>query len=148
MLFEFDSSEFPPFKRPTTSFIQRPPLEEDPEFSLRLRAEAEIGATLEWNVLFFGLLQATVAADAGLNPKIEVGTDLEALVVTPPFFYTLNEFAIDLFFRVRVSLGLNNALADVFEAISNIGDEPACRFEIDGFELPELKNETKYRTLK
>lgn len=139
MLFEFDSSEFPPFKKPTASFIQRPPLEEEPEFSLRLRAEAEIGATLEWNVLFFGLLQATVAADAGLNPKIEVGTDLEALVITRPFFYTLNEFAIDLFFRVRVSLGLNNALAEVFEAISGSA-EPACRFEIDDFELPKLKN--------
>jgi len=125
-----------------SSFIERPPLEEDPEFSLRLKAEAEMGVTFGFDVLFFSLLQGTIAADLGIAATLEVGTDLESMAVTPPFFYQLNEFAFELFVRIRASVGLNSDIGEILQEIADGGDDgPTCTFEIDNFKIPERKND-------
>ena len=48
-------------------FTRRDPFEEEPSFNLRLSAEARMGITLGWDILLFGLLQGTLAADLGVG---------------------------------------------------------------------------------
>ena len=66
------------------------------------------------------VLQGTIAADLGLGAEIEVGTNVEALVVTQPFFYTLNKFELDAFIRVRAFVGLNSAISDVIRDVQDL----------------------------
>jgi len=85
-------------------------------------------------------LQGTLAADLGLGAEIEVGTNVEALVITRPFFYTLNKFELDAFIRIRAFVGLNSALTDVIRKAEDLAgsDDLECVLSTGRFEVPEL----------
>jgi len=87
-------------------------------------------------------LQGTLAADIGLGTEIEVGTNVEALAISRPFFYTLNKFELDAFVRIRVFVGLNSALTNVVRKVQDLAgsNEIECRFIRGPFKIPELPN--------
>lgn len=126
----------------TTSFTKRDTFPEDPEFSLRLLAEADLGLQFSWDIILYGTVQGTIAADVGLNGALEVGTNLEAIIVTDPYFYTLDVFEIDAYLEVRIKLGINNAITDVIKTLEGVLSEPTptCTFSVEGrgFEVPTL----------
>jgi hypothetical protein len=67
IFFEFDILRFSnPFVL-EVDFQRRDPFEDEPSFNLRLIAEARMGITFGWDILLFGLLQGTLAADLGIG---------------------------------------------------------------------------------
>lgn len=124
----------------TFSFVQRPIFEREPVFDLRINAAAEVGFTFAIDVVLYGLLQGTVAADLGLGAEIEVGTNVEALVVTQPYFYTLSKFELDAFVRIRVFVGLNSALTNVIRKVEDLtgGDDVECTISRGRYVIPDL----------
>jgi hypothetical protein len=159
--YSFDRDRTPAFKS-SSKLTKRKPPKDDPGFDLRLSAAAEVGVTLAWDTLLFDLLQATLAADLGLRGELAVGTNVEgqyaarepwnqadknshshscspceAIVVTPPHFFTLDTFHIDLFVRVRLMLGLNNDLGKLIKKLTN-PSAGGCKFSHGKFPIPKL----------
>jgi hypothetical protein len=126
--FTYDKNRAVPFQQ-KSSFIKRNPFPSDPVFNLRCRAEAEVGVTFQWDVLLYELLQATIGLDLALKSALEVGTSVDAIVVTPPYFFTLDEFTIDLIIRVRLLLGINNDIVKVIRQIVNGIVDPLLSFK-------------------
>lgn len=110
--YTYDRSRKDRFQK-RSSFTQRPPIPQDPSFSLRLNAQAELGANFNWDILLYEIVQATAAIDIGFRPEIQVGTNVDALAVTAPYFYTLDKLSIELFVRVRILVGVNSALTQI-----------------------------------
>jgi hypothetical protein len=116
-------------------FVKRPMFEEEPDFSLRVAANMELGLQFSWDILLYGTLQTTLAADVGLIGDLEVGTSLEAMVVSSPYFYTLDMFDVEAFLVIRAELGLNNAIKKVvkeFTGVQKQATSAMCTFSITG----------------
>jgi len=77
-----------------------------------------------------------------MGAEIEVGTNIGALAITQPFFYTLNKFELDAFLRIRAFVGLNSDLTGVARKIEDLadGDDNAfeCIISSGPYEVPEL----------
>jgi len=133
--FEVKNNKAQPVK---SSFIRRPPPEEDPVFEARVSFEADVGIALEWELLFFRLIQATLAVDLGLNLETEVSTNLDAIMVTQPYFYILDRFNVDFFIRLRAALGLNDDIGDSIKDIAGGDDKDKCDFRVIPYEIPSF----------
>jgi len=125
------------------SFDRRDPPEEDPVFEARLAFEADVGVALEWQVLFFRLIQASLAVDVGLNLETEVSTNLDTILITQPYFYVLDRFNVDFFIRLRAALGLNDDIGDAIKDIKGDKDSDSklCEFRAVPYEIPSFEAE-------
>lgn len=143
--FSYDRNRSNKFQR-TRSFKKRPPLPQDPLFNLRLNAAAEVGVSFSWDLLVYELLQGSIALDLGFRSELEIGTNVEAMAVTDPYFYTLDKFKVDLFLRVRALVGVNNELRQIVNKVIDFIDDASIAFrKRSSFRLPdvsELKSAT------
>lgn len=65
---------------------------ERPGISGRAAFEVELGPTFSFNVWFYELIQGSMSLDTLVTAKAEVGTNLEAIVIAPPY-YTITSLA-------------------------------------------------------
>jgi hypothetical protein len=131
----YDKDRSDKFQKITT-ITRRPSSLPNPTFSARLNVTAEVGVTLSWDFLLYETIQATVGVDMGLRSELEVGTNVEAMVVTSPYFYTLQNFEMDAFIRVRLMLGINNFVQDIIRQINFLGDNSFSFGPSSSFQIP------------
>jgi hypothetical protein len=136
--FSFDRFRSNKFQR-TTKLTRRPDNSPDPEFNLRLNSVAEFGVTLAWDLLVYDILQASMALDLGLKSELDVGTTVEAMVVTNPYFYTLNKFEAELFIRLRLFLGLNTDIRRLLRSITKSPVDFLVSFRSSLYRIPALQ---------
>jgi hypothetical protein len=105
------------------------------EFYQRVNAETEVTLLFEWDVSLCALLQASVAIDLAINTILQVGTNVEALVVTDPYFYKLNAFRIGTWMRARTLVGKNNDVRKIFRDYDAVALSLYWR-RTNSFELP------------
>lgn len=110
----------------------------DGGIQVRLNAAAEVGITFGFAVLLYDLLQGSVATDLGLRTELDVGTNVEAIAITTPYFYTLNRFDVDVFVRCRAYVGLNTNLADLLQKFFGSGSLAGVTFGRSSYRVPSL----------
>ena len=125
--YSYDKSRKDEFQQNFT-LVPSPRVSRETKFSLRLLAYAELGAILHWNVFLNSILQASAAVDIGFRPELQVGTNADALVVTFPYFYTLDKLGVNMFIRARALVGLNNAVFRIFRKIAAPVVDPSYSF--------------------
>jgi hypothetical protein len=128
----------------TTTVTRRPNLLLDPTFSLRLNVTAEAGVVFAWDFILYEILQATTAVDVGLRSELEVGTNVEAMVVTSPYFYTLQKFETEAFICVRLMLGFNNLIQNIVRQINFVGDNRITFGKSNSFRVPTIPPLTSF----
>jgi hypothetical protein len=138
--YSYDRRRLTKFRK-SSSFVPRDPLPTDPEFNLRINSAVELGVTFQWDVVLYELLQGSVSLDLALASSMEVGTNVDAMVVTSPYFYTLEKFKIDLLIRVRMMLGFNNNLQRIVRQITGVVNEVGEAFEhATSFKIPQFNS--------
>ncbi|KAL3916538.1 MAG: hypothetical protein SGILL_005133 [Bacillariaceae sp.] len=128
-----------------SSFEQRDVIEDDPEFALRVTASVELAFLYSFDVILYGIVQASLNAELGANAKLEVSSTLESIVGTQPYWYQLDEFSVGAHVEVTGSIGLNNPADDVSKKIAkktNSGKGPKCEFKVTGkgLVMPSISN--------
>jgi hypothetical protein len=134
LTFSYSNKRSQPYQK-STSFRPRVPLANSKEFYQRVNAETEVTVVFEWEVFLHALLQASVAVDLAINTILEVGTNVEALVVTDPYFYKLNAFRIGTWIRARTLVGKNHDVRKIFRDSDTDTLSFKWRFT-NSFELP------------
>lgn len=112
----------------------------DPVFDVRALAEIETGLTFSFDVVLYSLLQGSVSTDIGISGSIEVGANLDTVLVTRPVI-SLNELGVNFFLTVRAFVGLNQRLTDFVADILSIAggeDGATCTLEVGSFEFPKI----------
>jgi hypothetical protein len=122
-----------------SKFTPSPRISKETKFSLRLIAYPEFGMIINWDIIFNGILQCSTAVDIGFRPELQIGTNVDALAITPPYFYTLDKLAIKAFLRVRAQVGLNNAITGFFRKIVSIIPDPSYKFvKMERLVIPDI----------
>jgi hypothetical protein len=121
-----------------TIVTRRPNAIPDPTFNMRLNVTAEVGVVFAWDFILYEILQATTAVDLGLRSELEVGTNVEAMVVSNPYFYVMQKFETEAFIRVRLMLGFNNLIRNIVRQIIFVGDNRINFAKSNSFRVPTI----------
>jgi hypothetical protein len=126
-----------------SKFQKRTENKRSPVFDLRLSAAAEMGLTFAIDVVLYGVLQGTLAADTGFGAELEVTANLAALFDENQHdLYNLQKAELEAFIRIRGFVGLNQAIAkvirDATEDLNKKGDSSKCDWKFAKYRVPEL----------
>ena len=126
-----------------SKFEKRTEDKRPPVFDLRLNAAAEMGLTFAVDVVLYGVLQGTLAADTGFGAEVEVTVNAAALFdENQQDLYNLQKAELEAFIRIRGFVGLNQEIGDVIRDVTkdlnNKGDTRSCEWKFAKYRVPEL----------
>jgi hypothetical protein len=114
--FTYDQSRSPQYQN-SSSFSRGAPFSNSPAFYQRANVATEITMLFQWELSVNCMLQATTALEFRTNKAMNVGTRVEALAITNPYFYTLDEFSIDTNLRARLLVGSSSNVANILPVL-------------------------------
>jgi hypothetical protein len=115
--FSYDRSRSPQYQ--TSSLFRRStPFSNSPAFYQRANVATEITLLFGWELSLNRILQAAMTLELGTSKTLEVGTNVEAMVVTDPYFYTLDAFRIATSMQARLLVG-NSSNLDIISPALN-----------------------------